>query len=74
MKEVHVSEAANNLSHLIKDANQEQKKYRISSEEGACVLMPEEMYENILVTLELLSHPGLLDGVRRQEEVASNLE
>ncbi len=61
------SEAKDKLQQLIKNATNDQYQFRINSDEGTVVVLPEETYDNILVTLELLSTPGLLDQVKLHE-------
>lgn len=45
-------------------AHQDGRQYRICSEEGTVVLLSEETYQNLIVTLELLATPGLMKGIR----------
>ncbi|MFQ5729902.1 MAG: type II toxin-antitoxin system Phd/YefM family antitoxin [Waddliaceae bacterium] len=64
MDNISAQKAMDQLSELIRAATKEKQQYRITSDEGNVILMPEETYENILVTLELLSTPGLMDNVK----------
>lgn len=57
-------EAAENLIKIMALAHQEGRQYRITGEEGTVVLLSEETYQNLIVTLELLATPGLLKGLR----------
>ncbi len=64
MDTLTVEEAVQKLSKLIALANQDNCQFRITSEEGTAVMLSEEAYQNLLVTLELLSTPGLFKGVK----------
>jgi len=66
-------EAQKNLDELIGRTTREHRHCKITSAEGAVVMLPAETYNNIAVTLELLSTPGLLNGVQTNEvdQVAS---
>lgn len=64
MDTLSANEALDRLQSLIRNATEEKRQYRITSEHGNVILLPEETYENILVTLELLSTPGLMDHMR----------
>ena len=61
MDSISAQEAKNRLVELIQVATEDKRQFRITSDAGNVVLIPEETYENILVTLELLSTPGLMD-------------
>lgn len=52
------------LMTMIANASSEQCKYRITSTEGTVVLLSEETYENLLVTLEMLSTPILFESMQ----------
>ena len=67
MDNISAQKAMNQLSELIQAATEEKRQYRITSDEGNVILIPEETYENILVTLELLSTPGLLDNLKEEQ-------
>lgn len=41
----------------------QQEPFRLSMGESHFVLLPEENYQNFLVTLELLATPGLVKGL-----------
>lgn len=62
METITIQEAKRDLSKLIALAVVEQQQFRIASEEGAVIMLPEETYQNLVVTLELLSTPGLMPG------------
>jgi len=67
MDTVAASEARDKLQEMIKEAVNNRQQYKITGDEGSVVLLPQETYDNILVTLELLSTPGLLDQIKLQE-------
>ena len=56
-----------NLAKLIEMVSLDQKLCRITSDNGNAVLLSEETYDNLLITLELLSTPGLIDGLNELE-------
>jgi antitoxin YefM len=62
METLTTQEAQERLAALIKNASRGQSKYRITSAEGNAVLLSEEAYENILITLEMLSIPMFLEN------------
>jgi len=57
-------EAEDRLDELIHAATNDGQQFRITSDAGNVIVLPEETYENILVTLELLSTPGLMDNIK----------
>jgi antitoxin YefM len=67
METLTALEAQERFSQMIKDAVQDRQQFRVTSEEGVVVVLPEETYQNILVTLELLSTPGLLDQIKMHD-------
>lgn len=62
-----LEEAKENLKKLIEKISVDQKLCRITSDHGNAVLLSEETYDNLLITLELLSTPGLIDGLNELE-------
>jgi antitoxin YefM len=64
METLTAAEAAQNLLTLVALAQEESRQFRITAEEGNVVLLSEESYQNLIVTLELLSTPGLMKGIR----------
>lgn len=64
METLTAEEAAKNLLTLISSAHKEGLQYRIEAEDEAVVLLSHETYQNLVVTLELLSTPGLLSGLK----------
>lgn len=71
MESISIDEAAKNLSQLAAKAKEEGCHFLITSEEGNMVLLSEETYQSIIVTLELLTTPGLLNGLNLQKDPAS---
>lgn len=67
METLTAEEAAQNLIKLMTLAHQDGHKYRITAEEGSVVLLSEETYQNLIVTLELLATPGLMNGLKLLE-------
>lgn len=65
MDSVTVEEASGSLKELLEKINSNQKPCRITLEgDQAVIVIAEEMYDNLLVTLEFLSTPGLLDRLK----------
>lgn len=62
-----LEEAKELLSHLVEKVSVDQKQCRIIADTGNAVLLSEETYDNLLITLELLSTPGLIDGLKKLE-------
>lgn len=63
METVRVEDVQDKLKKLIVNATTNQSKYLITSDEGSVVLLSEEAYENLLVTLEMLSTPILFESM-----------
>ncbi|MGK5595392.1 MAG: type II toxin-antitoxin system prevent-host-death family antitoxin [Parachlamydiaceae bacterium] len=61
METISADELNGQITDVISRATKDLKQFRITSSEGAVVLLPEEMYDRLVVTLELLSTPGLLE-------------
>jgi antitoxin YefM len=64
MDRISAQEAKDRLVELIKAATENGLQFCITSDLGNIVVLPEETYENILVTLELLSTPGLMEHIK----------
>jgi PHD/YefM family antitoxin component YafN of YafNO toxin-antitoxin module len=64
METLTAEEAAQNLLKLMALAHQDGRQFRITAEEGTIVLLSEETYQNLIVTLELLATPGLMNGLK----------
>lgn len=63
MDSISAQDANKILMELVQKVAQEKNQIRITSDEGNVVVLSEETYENILVTLELLSTPGLMESL-----------
>lgn len=68
MKTIDASEAQFSLQELIARAVQEKEQFHIQAQEGDAVLLSQETYNNLLVTLEVLTTPGLMDGLGQLQE------
>jgi antitoxin YefM len=68
METMTATEARSNFFGLIKKAVAGHKQFRVTSRQGEVIVMSQEDYENLLETLELLSTPGLLKGVRKAKK------
>jgi PHD/YefM family antitoxin component YafN of YafNO toxin-antitoxin module len=55
-------EAKDKLDIMIKCAIQDQSKFLITSPEGNVVMISEEAYQNLMITLEMLSTPIFLEN------------
>jgi PHD/YefM family antitoxin component YafN of YafNO toxin-antitoxin module len=64
METLTAEEASQNLRKLMALAHQDGCQFRITAEEGTIVLLSEETYQNLIVTLELLATPGLMNGLK----------
>jgi len=68
MKTLTATDARNNWFELLKKLVKGHRAYRITSKEGGAVLLSEEDYESLIETLELLSTPGMLKGVKQAKK------
>jgi antitoxin YefM len=64
METLSVQEAESDLLTLIKQIQQDNQPLCVTSEEGNIILLSEESHQNLLVTLELLSTPGLMNSIK----------
>lgn len=60
MKTITAHDAKEQFVSLVKTVLQENSKYLISLPEGNAVLLSEKNYEDLLITLEMLSTPLLM--------------
>lgn len=67
MDTISIDQASASLDELIRKINLDMKPCKITNGEEEVVVMASEMYDNLLVTLEFLSTPGLLDRLKDQE-------
>jgi len=65
MDTLEAHEAQDQLVDLIERAVQDNQQYRLIGPSGAVIMMPEETYDNLIVTLELLSTPGMMETIRQ---------
>ncbi len=61
METYNLEEAQGQIKELVARTTLENRQFRITSAEGNVVLLSQETYDNLIVTLELLSTPGLMD-------------
>ena len=71
MRTTSATAARSDLFNLIKRSIQTHEPYQIHSRAGDAVLLSKDDFESLLETLELLSTPGVLQGVRKaRKEIA----
>lgn len=68
VKTITATNARSDLFNLIKETISGHKEIKITSREGAAILVSEEDYENLVETLELLSIPGLRESIKEADE------
>ncbi len=68
MKTLTATQARSDFFNVIKKAVKGHRQFRISSKQGGVIVLSEEDYESLLETLELLSTPGVLKGVRKAKQ------
>jgi len=68
MSRVSATEARRDFFERIREVIRTREPLTIRHREGEVVVIPEEDYEGLLETLELLSEPGFRDGLREAEE------
>ena len=64
MEILTLEEAAKDLHQFVNLVQKESRQYRITAGDESAVLMSYESYQNLIVTLELLATPGLMNGVK----------
>jgi len=64
MESFDVADVKEKLEEVIELSVKNALHIRIASEKGSVVLLPAETYDNLVVTLELLSTPGLMDTLQ----------
>lgn len=74
METVTLEEALATFPEIVSKLSTELHQLKIVTPEGSVVVLSEETYENILVTLEFLSTPGLLDGFRDKQLAPCHLD
>jgi len=65
METITVSKARANLYQLFKQTLKKHLPLRINSKEGTLVLLPEEDFDNLMETAELLSINGFQDSIKK---------
>lgn len=60
-------EATCKLKELLEKVLLERRHCRVTSGSGTVVVMPEDTYQNLSLTLELLSTPGLMESFNMME-------
>jgi prevent-host-death family protein len=68
MKTITATNARSNLFQFLKSVLKSHSPARISSKEGAVVVVPEEDYESLLETAELLAIPGLKESINEADK------
>lgn len=68
MDTLSAEEARDQLTKLIELAAKDHRHFRITSADGSVIVLPEETYDNLLVTLELLSTPGMMESLRHADQ------
>lgn len=64
MEIIHLEDAS--LPDILERLKHENVQYKVVSPHGgALVILSEETYDNLLVTLECLATPGLLDSISK---------
>jgi len=65
MRSITATTARGDLFNVIKHSVATHQPCRITSRAGEAVLISKEDFESLIETLELLSTPGVLEGVRK---------
>lgn len=68
MNTITASKARLNLFQLFKQTLKNHLPIRINSKEGTLILMPEDDYENLLETAELLSIHGFKESIKKSDK------
>ena len=68
MRTVTATSARSGLFSIIRDCVRSHQPYRITSRAGEAILLSKDDFGNLIETLELLSKPGLLEGVRKAKQ------
>lgn len=69
METYSASDAKSQINELLEKVLVERRHCRVVSGHGTVVVMPEDTYNNLVVTLELLSTPGLMENLNMMDEV-----
>lgn len=68
MRMATATSARSDLFNIIKYSVKTHQPYHITSRAGEAILLSKEDFESLIETLELLSVPGVLKGVRRAKK------
>lgn len=68
MKTLTATEARSDLFNVIKKVVKGHRQFRVTSKQGGVIVVSEDDYESLLETLELLSTPGVLKGIRKAKQ------
>lgn len=68
MTTMSATTARSRFFHVLRRASKAHVPFQITSRTGDVVIISKTDYENLLETLELLSTPGVLKGVREARE------
>ena len=62
---VTATQMRSEIFKLLKQIRRGRKAMRVTTKEGVSIILPEEDYENLMETLELLSTPGLAKSIQK---------
>jgi PHD/YefM family antitoxin component YafN of YafNO toxin-antitoxin module len=68
MDTLNLEEARTMLDKLLAKSAEENWQFRITSDQGNVVVLPEETYQNFMITLEVLSTPGLISSLMLENQ------
>ena len=68
MDTLNLEEARTMLDKLLAKSSEENWQFRITSDHGNVVVLPEETYQNFMITLEVLSTPGLINSLMLENQ------
>jgi PHD/YefM family antitoxin component YafN of YafNO toxin-antitoxin module len=66
METISLLEAIDSLPEILERLNHDNHKLRITDGVNNAIMISEETYDSLLVTLEFLSTPGLFDKLQEQ--------
>lgn len=61
METITADELREQTLSVIERSTKDLRQFMVTSSQGSVVILPEETYNRLIVTLELLSTPGLLE-------------
>jgi antitoxin YefM len=68
MQTINPAKMRQDLTQIIRDVIEDHNIIRIANPQGSAILLPEEEYENLIESLELLSIPGFRESLKRSED------